>query len=89
MLYIERRSTGRPSHFSSKAGKMTKQEFQSYMRNQAREIATYREKLTSRYHRDISRNEAAYRWIREFAEGFNAEYLKKLPKPAMSSFRRR
>ena len=68
---------------------MTKQEFQSYMRNQVREITTYREKMANRYNRDISRNEAASRWIREFAEDFNAEYIKKLPKPTLHSFRRR
>lgn len=68
---------------------MTKQEFNAYMRNQVKEISSYREKMASRYNRDIARNEAASRWIREFAEGFNAEYIKKLPKPVVSSFRRR
>ncbi len=68
---------------------MTKQEFQSYMHNQVQEIAVYREKMASRYQRDVTRNEAASRWIREFAEDFNAEYMKKLPKPAARSFRRR
>lgn len=68
---------------------MTKQEFQQHMRNQVKEIMMYREKLANRYRRDISRNEAAHRWIREFAEEFNAEYIKKLPKPAFNSFRRR
>lgn len=59
------------------------------MRNQVKEITTYREKLADRYRRDISRNEAAYRWIRTFAEEFNAEYIKKLPKSTLNSFRRR
>ncbi|MBI4179724.1 hypothetical protein HY522_09925 [bacterium] len=68
---------------------MTKQEFHQYMRNQVKEITGYREKLATRYQREVSRNEAAHRWIREFAEGFNAEYLKKLPKPSGNSFRRR
>lgn len=68
---------------------MTKQEFQTYMRNQVREIAVYREKMASRYQRDVSGNEAASKWIREFAEDFNAEYMKKLPKPANATFRRR
>lgn len=68
---------------------MTKQEFQTYMRNQVKEIGLYRERMTRRYQRDVSRNEAANRWIREFAEDFNQEYLKKLPKPAFNSFRRR
>ena len=68
---------------------MTKQVFESYMRNQVKEISAYREKLTRRYQRDVSRNEAAHQWIKEFAEGFNEEYLKKLPKPGLNSFRRR
>lgn len=68
---------------------MTKQEFQTYMRNQVKEIGLYRERMATRYQRDLSRNAAASKWIREFAEGFNAEYIKKLPKPAGSSFRRR
>jgi len=68
---------------------MTRQEFHQHMRNQVKEITVYREKLATHYGRDISRNEAASRWIREFAEEFNAEYLKKLPKPASPSFRRR
>ncbi len=68
---------------------VTKQEFQSYMRNQVKEIGSYREKLATRYARQISRNEAASKWIREFAEDFNAEYIKKLPKPVVHSFRRR
>lgn len=73
----------------TRAEYMTKQEFHQYMRNQVKEISGYREKLTSRYQRDVTRNEAAFRWIKEFAEDFNAEYLKKLPKPTTHSFRRR
>lgn len=68
---------------------MTKQEFHQHMRNQVKEITLYREKMASRYRRDISRNEAAYRWIRTFAEEFNSEYIKKLPKASFNSFRRR
>ena len=68
---------------------MSNQEFHHYMRNQVKEIAGYREKLAGRYHRDVSRDEAAFRWIRAFAEGFNARYLKRLPNPVGTSFQGR
>ena len=57
--------------------------------SQMKEITGYREKLAGRYQGDVSRDEAAFRWIREFAEGFSAEYLKKLPNPVGTSFRHR
>ncbi len=68
---------------------MKNQEFHQYMRNQVKEITGYREKLAGLYQRDVSRDEAAFRWIREFAEGFSAKYLKTLPNPVGTSFRRR
>lgn len=67
---------------------MTKTEFQQYMRHQVDEINAYREKLSSQYQRPVSRNEAATQWIRSFAQDFNEEYMKKMPKGRTNPFRR-
>lgn len=55
---------------------MGKNEFENYMSNQIQRIRSFHRELERELGREVSVDEAARRWIQEYAETFHDQYKK-------------
>ena len=55
---------------------MTENDFETFMSEQIQQIRSFRQQLQKDLDREVSVDEAARRWIQEYAEQFRQKYKK-------------